>query len=52
MESILTNFYTATCDGQQRTGSFGYPEDLTFPLVLRTRPNWKPSINDTVAHLE
>lgn len=51
MSSPLPNFDVFTFPGQQRTSSFGFPEDHTFPLALQVKPTWKPSISDAISTL-
>lgn len=52
MTSPTKHLEEITFIGQQRTGDFGYPQDLAFPLALQTQRNWKPSVDEAVAHLD
>ncbi|KAJ8116585.1 hypothetical protein OPT61_g2017 [Boeremia exigua] len=52
MTSHIEKFDILQMSGQQRTLSFGYPEDNTFPLALQTTESWKPSLEEAISRLE
>ena len=51
MASGLHDFEQFTFAGQQNTRQFGFPEDRPFPLALKTKLGFNPSVDDAVAAL-
>jgi len=51
MSLKLSNFDVFSFAGQQRTSTFGYPEDHAFPLALQAQRGWNPSLEEAVTYL-
>jgi hypothetical protein len=51
MPSALSNFDVLSFTSQQRTSTFGYSEDHAFPLAIQAKQDWKPSLEEAVAHI-
>ncbi|KAL5399271.1 hypothetical protein PMIN06_005544 [Paraphaeosphaeria minitans] len=51
MSSPLANFDELTLPSQQSTSNFGYPSSYPFPLALRTKQDWNPTLEEAISHL-
>jgi hypothetical protein len=49
MASQLFNFESFTFEGQQHTKDFGYAHKAPFPLALKTKPDFKPTLEESVS---
>lgn len=52
MASTIPNFDPITFTGQERTRNFGYEEDHAFPLALKAKGNWNPTLDEAVASIK
>ncbi|KAF1998131.1 Clavaminate synthase-like protein [Amniculicola lignicola CBS 123094] len=51
MTSISTYFDELNIPGQQRTTKFGFSEDKSFPLALKTKVTWSPTLDECILAL-
>lgn len=51
MASTHSHFEELTFPGQQQTSNFGYPSSHAFPLALKTKSDWTPTLDEAIARI-